>query len=521
MPSDRDTVERLRAEVALLERQLAAVARLAGELSSITKLDATIQEALRVSLELVDAHAGSIILHDDKKDKLVFRYVIGEAAADLMGMELETDQGIAGAVFHSGQTRVSEDVTKERDHDSGVGEKIHYLTQNMVTVPLKTHENRCIGVMQVLNKSDGHFNEHDVATLDILGAQVAAAIEAARLQEEARLAQVVNFIGDISHDVKNMITPVQTSAETIRFISDDVFAQFDRTLEDPDWSPTAADRVRATVQELRDLLPEMVDLILDGADTVQQRMAEISAAVKGLVSQPHFEKADVLDVARRAVALLEHQASKAEITVGVEAVGEVPEVLTREMSWNEYEAQPRPKDAPSPATFEGRIELQRRDRTVTLAQRRSDEGAPPDTGALIVSLHGDKTRLKRRAEAETAIRGHTNPMPQLRHLLEGLDVAVPRYGGIAPVTPNVRRKVFGARSPTPTQEKALRVALNTPDIALIQGPPGTGKTTVIVALVERLQEVWDTQDGVQGRLLLSQAAEVLGLVIVAHEQGGG
>jgi hypothetical protein len=189
--------------------------------------------------------------------------------------------------------------------------------------------------------------------------------------------------------------------------------------------------------------------------------------------------------------------------LGVEAVGEVPEVLTREMSWGEYEAQPRPKDAPSPATFEGRIELHRRDRTVTLAQRRNDEGAPPDTGALIVSLHGDKTRLKRRAEAETAIRGHTNPMPQLRHLLEGLDVAVPRYGGIAPVTPNVRRKVFGTRSPTPTQEKALSAALNTPDIALIQGPPGTGKTTVIVALVERLQEVWDTQDGVQGRLLLS------------------
>jgi hypothetical protein len=188
--------------------------------------------------------------------------------------------------------------------------------------------------------------------------------------------------------------------------------------------------------------------------------------------------------------------------LGVEAVDEVPEVLTREMSWAEYEAQPRAKDAPSPVTFEGRVELQRRDRTVTLAQR-SDDSAPPDTGVLIVSLHGDKTRLERRAEAEAAIRGHTNPMPQLRHLLEGLDVAVPRYPGIAPVTPNVRRKVFGSRSPTPTQEKALRVALNTPDIALIQGPPGTGKTTIIVALVERLQEVWDTQDGVQGRLLLS------------------
>ncbi|MBL0085842.1 MAG: AAA family ATPase [Ideonella sp.] len=94
-------------------------------------------------------------------------------------------------------------------------------------------------------------------------------------------------------------------------------------------------------------------------------------------------------------------------------------------------------------------------------------------------------------------------MPQLGLLLEERPVETPRRGTIAPVTPNVRRKVFGTRSPTPAQEKALRVALNTPDIALIQGPPGTGKTTVIVALVERLQEVWDTQDGVQGRLLLS------------------
>ena len=187
----------------------------------------------------------------------------------------------------------------------------------------------------------------------------------------------------------------------------------------------------------------------------------------------------------------------------IEAVSEVPEVLAREMSWAEYEAQPRPKNAQSRVTFDGRVELNRRDRTITLTQRRSDEDTPPDTGALIVSFRGDEIRKKRREEAERAIRGNTNPMPQLLHLLEGLDIPVARYGNIKPVTPNVRRKVFGSHSPTPTQEKALRVALNTPDIALIQGPPGTGKTTVIVALVERLQEVWDTQDGVQGRLLVS------------------
>lgn len=320
-----DQVARLEHEIALRDRQLEAVRQLAAELSSITKLDDTIQRALHISLDVVDAHAGSIILHDPKADKLVFKYVVGEKAAELTGLELDTDQGIAGSVFQAGTTRVTEDMSKAKDHLREVGERIHYVTQNMVTVPLKTHLGRSIGVMQALNKSDGRFDEHDVATLDILGAQVAAAIEAAQLQEEARLAQVVNFIGDISHDVKNMITPVQTSAETLQLIGEDCFAQFDEALEKAEADEEDAQAVRGALADLRTLLPEMVELMLDGAEAVQQRMAEISAAVKGLVSKPHFERADIVEVAGRAVGLLEHQAAKGGITVGVETDGPVPE----------------------------------------------------------------------------------------------------------------------------------------------------------------------------------------------------
>jgi hypothetical protein len=189
--------------------------------------------------------------------------------------------------------------------------------------------------------------------------------------------------------------------------------------------------------------------------------------------------------------------------LNIEAVQEVPEVLERDMTWAEYDARMRLKDAPQSSNFGGRVHFNSRDKTVTLLQQRSDETAPPDKGVLVVSLRGDVTRLKRREEAELAIKEARCPMPQLGLLLEGRAVHVPRRGSIEPMTPNVRRKVFGSRSPTPTQERALRVALNTPDIALIQGPPGTGKTTIIVALAERLQEVWDTQYGVQGRLLLS------------------
>ena len=189
---------------------------------------------------------------------------------------------------------------------------------------------------------------------------------------------------------------------------------------------------------------------------------------------------------------------------GIESSAVVPEVVKREMPWDEYRMLPRaPRDAGSAVTFHAGGRWNPRENTVELTRSSGDEASPPDQGVLFVSLDGDRTRLMRREAAEQAIREARCPMPQLRLLLEDLPVPVARRGTLAPLSPSVKRKVFGDHGPTPKQEEALSVALNTPDIALIQGPPGTGKTTIIVALVERLQQVWDTSDGVQGRLLLS------------------
>lgn len=330
-----DALRELQLQITLRDRQIAAMSRMAAELSAVTKLAQTVEEALQTSLEVVDARAGSILLHDAAKNKLVFRHVVGEKAAELIDVEIDVGQGIAGAVFQSGETRVSEDMSKEREHLRDFTERINFQTVNMVTVPLKSFGGHCIGVLQVLNKSDGHFDGHDVATLEILGAQIASAIEAARLQEEARLAQVVQFIGDISHDVKNMITPVQTSADTLRLIGEDTFAAFDEALGKASCDEVAHDALEGSVQELRDLLPEMLDLVLDGADAVQQRMAEISAAVKGIISQPSFEKAEIAEVAQRAVGFLAHQAEKAEVSLAVESVGEIaPFAIDKKQIYN-------------------------------------------------------------------------------------------------------------------------------------------------------------------------------------------
>lgn len=193
--------------------------------------------------------------------------------------------------------------------------------------------------------------------------------------------------------------------------------------------------------------------------------------------------------------------------LGIEAAEQPPTELIAGDALDGREPRQTAADAPDEripvASFEAKPRWHPRDGTLTLPRDGDQEAVPPPRGYLFISLRGDQVRLKRRDEAQRAIREARCPMPQLGLLLEGKPVSIPRRGTLPALTPAVRRKVFGVHAPTPTQEEALRVALNTPDIALIQGPPGTGKTTIIVALVERLQQVWDSSDGVQGRLLLS------------------
>jgi hypothetical protein len=137
-----------------------------------------------------------------------------------------------------------------------------------------------------------------------------------------------------------------------------------------------------------------------------------------------------------------------------------------------------------------------------MARERSTR--PPPRGHLYRSYRGERRSLLRRRDAiDLVLRGGT-PITNLLALLEG------------ELTPNEgrRRRRIEAKSeaawacfrdgaPTARQERALEVALNTPDVAVIQGPPGTGKTQLIAALQTRLAEEGRGHAYLSGSMLLS------------------
>ena len=130
---------------------------------------------------------------------------------------------------------------------------------------------------------------------------------------------------------------------------------------------------------------------------------------------------------------------------------------------------------------------------------------PPDKDMfLILSINGDKTQIERRMRARSAIIEGRSANPLLGLIIEdnGELPEVQRTTKLKSLTPFVKNKIF-KHDPTRKQKEAIDIALNTPDIALIQGPPGTGKTTVVTAIIERLNEEFDKTNSMRGQILVS------------------
>ncbi len=197
----------------------------------------------------------------------------------------------------------------------------------------------------------------------------------------------------------------------------------------------------------------------------------------------------------------------------VELVDELPGYLLNEtLSFKEFEREIRSAAEVAKKLGEKReknetktyFEVIRFDKE-GLSVSLKTENLPTPSGTLVLSLKGDITQIERRMNARQAILEGRSANPQLGLLIEeqGRIARIREPQKVPPLTAFVRKKVF-RNDPTVMQEKAIEVALNTPDIALIQGPPGTGKTTVIAGILERLNEMADKRGArVKGQILLT------------------
>jgi signal transduction histidine kinase len=175
------------------------------KLASSGNFDLLMKDVLAICVEAVGASGGTIYLHDAATHRLRFQHVLPEEVADrLPARDIADDFGMAGTAFQTRQTVVKEFPPKPESEWNAFEKATGVSILSMIATPLMMEDEEPIGVVQLLNKANGPFNEADVAVLDTVSAVATMAYLNFRLTEETTRASTLLGMGKVGHDIGNL-----------------------------------------------------------------------------------------------------------------------------------------------------------------------------------------------------------------------------------------------------------------------------------------------------------------------------
>src|SRR5882762_7183356 len=159
-------------------RILALLNEIARELSSILNLDELLNRIAELLRRLIDYQMFSILLLDASGEKLQHRFSLRFRENIHLKHEVPLGRGIVGYAAQTKQAVLVPDVKKDPRYVEANPE-----TRSELAVPL-IYKDKVIGVLDLEHTRRGFFTEEHKRTITTLAAQVAIALENARLYEE-------------------------------------------------------------------------------------------------------------------------------------------------------------------------------------------------------------------------------------------------------------------------------------------------------------------------------------------------
>ncbi len=216
--------------------KVAALLEVAHRVSDTLSLDILLQRMMAITTEVIRADRSTLFLLDAETGELFSRVLQGDSTTEI---RFPCQQGIAGAVFTSGEACVIDDAYADPRFNPDVDRQTGYRTRSLLCAPIKTRQQDVIGVIQLLNKHEGPFTADDLALLEAITSQAAAALQNAQLfeqvqkahDEETRLLEVTNAISTELHLLPLLQKIMDTTTEILEADRSTLFMYDDKTDE--------------------------------------------------------------------------------------------------------------------------------------------------------------------------------------------------------------------------------------------------------------------------------------------------
>ncbi len=256
---------------------LARLLEVTRSLGTLVDLETYIRSIFSAAAELTGSESASLMEYDETARELYYKFVPWFQRETINFVKIPLDESAAGWVFLHNQPLTIDDVTKDDRHYSKTDEMFGIVTRSLLGVPLLLH-GKPVGVLEVINKTDGNYTGDDIAILESLASLAMIAMQNDLLegntvssQKESRdLDQLKNeFIAITSHELRTPLGLILGHATFLReLVGDEHEEQMDSIIRN-------AVRLKEIIESL-----SSVENHQTGSARIRQRRVSIARIIE-------------------------------------------------------------------------------------------------------------------------------------------------------------------------------------------------------------------------------------------------
>lgn len=195
VPSDK--------KVADLSALLEISKAMAVEKDLMALLDLIVHRATQV----MQAERTSLFLVDHEQQELWTRIAEG---LEIREIRLPVGKGISGTVAQTKEVINIPEPYSDPRFDSSWDRKTGFRTRSILCVPLVTHEDKVVGVIQVLNKAGGPFTSYDETLLSAFASHAAIALDQADLIQHYVEKKKMAAALEVAQQIQTQVLPTES-----------------------------------------------------------------------------------------------------------------------------------------------------------------------------------------------------------------------------------------------------------------------------------------------------------------------
>ncbi len=187
------------------DRQIADLTTLldiSRRLGATTELVPLLEQIAAASNQILNCERTTVFLYDAKAHELYSQVATGTSE-----IRFSADRGIAGESIRTGDVINVPDAYADGRFNQDIDRITGFKTRNLLTFPMRGHDQALVGVLQVLNRKGGPFEERDEDLADTLSSLAGVAIQRQRLIDEYAEKRRIERDLSLARDIQQSLLP--------------------------------------------------------------------------------------------------------------------------------------------------------------------------------------------------------------------------------------------------------------------------------------------------------------------------